>query len=127
MTSLVVTPYTGADFLAARAYVQRKLATQPFWLDSPVALAAWANLQHDPLTLAQWCAHWLALPQQQQLQAAVRAARKRRRDHTGHRDPCVNVTLSRPAWHILSALARRDGVTLSQWLIQRHEQEWLRM
>lgn len=122
-----LTPLTGEDFRTATAYVQRKLALQPAWLETPDALTAWPDARRDPLTLAQWCAHWLTDAQRQQLQAAVRAARKRRRDQTGHRDPCVNVTLSRRAWLILSDLAQRDGLTLSQWLIQRHDQEWLRM
>lgn len=47
------------------------------------------------------------------------------RDHRGHRNPPVNVTLARPAWLILSTLARQEQLTLSQWLIARHEAEGL--
>jgi macrodomain Ter protein organizer (MatP/YcbG family) len=116
-----------ADFQATVAYVQRKLATQPFWLTEIQAEITWKHARRDPVTLAQWLERWLDPTQRQQLNAALRAARKRRRDGTGERDPAVNVTLSRRAWKILSDLARHDGVTLSAWLIQRHEREWLQL
>ncbi len=122
-------PYTLStdDFLAAKAYVQRKLATQPDWLDNLQAEEQWTEARRDPLTLGQWCERWLNEPQWRQLKAALRAARKRHRDRSGTRDPAVNVTLSRPAWLILSALARHDGLTLSDWLIRRHHDEWLNL
>lgn len=118
------------DVRAAVAYVERKLATQPWWLGEDhardhQARQDWPNARRDPVTFRRWCEQWLDAEQRQQLQAAVRAARKRRRDHQGQRNPPVNVTLSREAWMILSTLARRDGLTLSQWLIRRHHSEWL--
>ena len=113
------------DLPAAAAYVQRKLATQPYWLDNIEAEQQWPQAKRDPLTLLQWCTQWLEEDQFQALKAAVRAARKRRRDRTGPGQPPVNVTLSRPAWLILSALARKQDMTLSEWLIVRHRDEWL--
>ncbi len=115
------------DYLAAKAYVQRKLATQPYWLDNVEAEDQWAQAKRDPLTLQHWCERWLSDEQLRQLKAALRAARKRLRDRSGTRDPAVNVTLSRPAWLILSALARCDGLTLSDWLIRHHYDEWLKL
>lgn len=122
-------PYTLSqdDFPAARAYVQRKLAIHPLWLDNLRAEGEWKHAKRDPVTLAQWCERWLNEDQWRQLKAAVRAARKRRRDRTGTRSPAVHVTLSRPAWLLLSELARRDGLTLSDWLIHRHHDEWLNL
>ena len=122
-------PYTLStdDFLAAKAYVQRKLATQPDWLDNLQAEEQWTKAKRDPPTLGHWCERWLNEPQWRQLKAALRAARKRHRDHSGSRDPAVNVTLSRRAWLILSALARHDGLTFSDWLIRRHHDEWLNL
>ena len=113
------------DFPAARAYLQRKLLTQSFWLDGLQAEDEWDHAKRDPVTLNQWCERWLSTDQWQALKAALRAARQRRRQRTGARDPVVHVTLSRPAWLILSSLARRDGLTLSDWLIARHHEEWL--
>jgi macrodomain Ter protein organizer (MatP/YcbG family) len=120
------------DFRAAVAYVQRKLATELGWLGEDdtrdhAARIAWPRAKRDPLAFSPWCPQWLDRHQRRPLQAAVRAARKRRRDHRGHRDPPVNVTLSRQAWLIFSALARREGLTLSQWLIARHDADWLQM
>ena len=118
-------PLAEGDINAARAYVQRKLATQPCWLDNLRAEAEWATANRDPLTLQAWCERWLDEDHWRQLRAALRAARKRRRDRSGAGDPPVNVTLSHAAWRILSALARHDGLTLSQWLNHRHYDEWL--
>ncbi len=124
------TTHSTDDFQAAQAYVERKLATELWWLGEDhsrdhAARKAWPTARRDPVTLDQWCQQWLDHDQKRQLQAALRAARKRRRDHQGRRDPPVNVTLAREAWLILSALARREGLTLSQWLIARHRDEWL--
>ena len=113
------------DFFPARTYISRKLANHPYWLDNLEAENAWRQAQRDLVTLTRWCNDWLTPEQWRQMQSAIRAARKRRRDQSGSRQPNVHVTLSRPAWLILSALAKRDGVTLSQWLIQQHEKDWL--
>lgn len=115
------------DVTAVRAYLHRKLATQPYWLDNDQAQREWPSAQRDPLTLQRWCERWLDADQRHALKAAVRAARKRRRDRTGPRNPPVNVTLSRQAWSILSDLARHEGLTLSDWLIHRHHAEWLKL
>ena len=115
------------DFTATRAYLQRKLAIQPYWLDNLQAEGEWDHAKRDPLTLVRWCERWLDADQWRTLKAAVRAARKRRRDRTGTRNPPVNVTLSQRAWSILSDLARHDGLTLSDWLIHRHHEEWLNL
>lgn len=115
------------DVRAVQAYVQRKFATQPYWLDNPQAESEWKTAKRDPVTLKHWCERWLDTDQWRTLKAAVRAARKRRRDRTGTRFPPVNVTLSRRAWSILSDLARHEGLTLSDWLIHRHRDEWLNL
>lgn len=124
------TTHSTDDLRAAVAYVERKLATDLWWLGEDdtrdqAARAAWSTAKRDPVTLRHWCQQWLDPDQRRALHAALRAARKRRRDQQGHRDPPVNVTLSRPAWRILSTLARQEGLTLSQWLIARHQAEWL--
>jgi hypothetical protein len=115
------------DFRSARDYVSRKLANEPYWLDNLEAENTWRHAQRDLVTLSQWCNAWLTVEQWRAMKAAIRAARKRRRDQSGQRHPPVHVTLSRRAWLILSNLARRDGVTLSQWLIQHHEKAWLQL
>ena len=127
----MTTPATFAiahdDFSTALAYVQRKLATEPFWLDNPEAEPQWRAARGDPVTLGHWCERWLTPQQRHQLRGALRAARKRRRERSATRDPAVNVTLSRLAWRILKDLARQDGLTLSAWLIARHRDEWLQL
>ena len=67
------------DLPTALAYVQRKLATEPFWLDNHEAEQQWQGARRDTVTLSHWCERWLTPDQRRQLQAALRAARKRRR------------------------------------------------
>ncbi len=61
-----------------------------------------------------------------QLKNAVRAARKRKADwgEAASRSPPVNVTLSRQAWMILKDLSKRDGVVLSDFIVNRLREEW---
>ena len=116
---------TAADLRAARAYLQRKLALEPFWLEPPQAHDHFPQQSRDPVTLNQWCERWLDQRQWQQLKAAVRAARKRQRQQVGNEGPPVHVTLSRPAWSVLADLAKHDGVTLSEFILRQHYQAWL--
>lgn len=123
------TPYaiTDADLWAARAYLQRKLALELFWLESLEAHHDFPEQSRDPVTLTQWCERWLDQRQWQQLKTAVRAARQRQRQQRCDDGPPVHVTLSRPAWWVLADLAKRDGVTLSQFIVDQHYQAWLKM
>jgi len=115
------------DVTAVLTSLQRKLATQPYWLDNDPAQREWPSAQRDPLTLKRWCERWLDADPWRTLKATVRAARKRRRDRTGPRNPPVNVTRSRQAGFVLSDLARHEGLTLSDWLIHRHYAAWLKL
>lgn len=79
----------------------------------------------DPAALQAWADRWLQEREWTQLKNAIRAQRKRERDH--YRDKPKSIVLSHRAWYILSELARRDGVTLSQFIINQHDGELLRM
>ena len=120
---------TEEDRSAVVAYIRRKFATEEYWLESDSARRAFAQIQRDPGAGAinAWCEKWLSGEQWEQLKNAVRATRKRFADRSGQRDPKVNVTLSRHAWLIVRALAKRERVTLSEFLEGRFEQEWLDM
>lgn len=116
---------TDADFQAARAYLQRKLTLERFWLEPLEAHHHFPEQSRDPVTLNQWCERWLEPRQWQQLKAAVREARKRQRQQLSQEGPQVHVTLSRQAWWVLADLAKRDGVTLSEFILRQHYQAWL--
>lgn len=128
---MTTTPSSHADHRARVAYIDRKLALEAHWLDALglddelEAQEAWSQDKRDPVTLMRWCERWLSPQQRAQLNDAVRAARRRRRHHRGDNDPPVSVTLSRPAWFILKDLAQEEGLTLSDWLIAHHRQDWL--
>ena len=123
MTTAPHYPLSDSDFPAARAYVQRKLRRQPHWLDHRQAETQWYQAQHDRLRFQHWCERWLDAGQWRLLQNAVRSARQRRRAAPGPHPPWVTLVLSRPAWQLISTLAEQEGLTLSEWLIRRHQRE----
>ena len=50
---------TGPIFQPApQAYLQRKFATQPDWLNNPQAESEWKTAKRDPVTLKHWCERW---------------------------------------------------------------------
>ncbi len=78
----------------------------------------------DLVTLNAWIDRWLSEDRRKRLHNALRAARKRERD--SRQEKPKTVTLTRQAWMILSDLARRDKVTLSEVIERRLEREWLK-
>jgi len=61
------------------------------------------------------------------LKASLRAARKRLNDYIDDSGPPVTITISRDAWKILADLYKRNKLTLSEFIIKRHEKAWLKL
>lgn len=120
-TCYVITP---SDLSFARTYLRRKSAMYPNWIETVDAHTSLPDSSRDAITLSRWCQQWLNPEQWQQLKAAIRAARYRRRQHSSARDPDVHVRLTRRAWKMLSDLAQRDGVTLSDFIVRQHQEAW---
>jgi macrodomain Ter protein organizer (MatP/YcbG family) len=115
---------TKRDRSMVASYIERKLATDAYWVESEAARREFQGLSRDEVALNGWCEKWLSGEQWGQLKDSLRAARKRVADQTGDRNPPVHVTLSRSAWMMLRDLAKRDGVTLSEFLEGRLRDEW---
>ena len=81
----------------------------------------------DCVTLNNWCEIYLTKERWTQLKNALRAARKRERARTDKIDPVVNVSLSRKAWIILRDLAKSENQTLSDYIIQNHKEDWVKL
>lgn len=74
--------------------------------------------------LEDWCSRWLDEAALQRLLGAIRARRKRaRQDRAGILKK--NLTLDERAWRCLKGLAARDKVTISQFIIDRLEKEYM--
>jgi macrodomain Ter protein organizer (MatP/YcbG family) len=117
---------TEPDMAAALAYIGSKLR-DPWWPSEDTTAQVKAErgfrmAKRDPVTLNRWCEKHLSADQWIQLKNAIRAARKRTADLS--RDPLKSVTLSHKAWQIISDLAKRDGVTLSELIEDRLGKEW---
>jgi len=115
------------DQLSVRRYLQKKLLVEQAW-DLPVeAEIGFERLKRDAITLSQWCQQWLDQAQWQRLQAALRASRYRQRvmQSPQRYGTQVHVRLDYQAWSILTQLAKRDGVTISEFILQHHQTEYL--
>jgi macrodomain Ter protein organizer (MatP/YcbG family) len=115
------------DQLSARRYIQKKLLLEQAW-DLPVeAEISFERLKREAITISQWCQQWLDQAQWQRLQAALRASRYRQRVRQSPQryGTHVHVRLDYHAWSILTTLAKRDGLTISAFILQHHQTEYL--
>jgi len=115
------------DQLSARRYLQKKLLLEQDW-DLPVEAAiSFERMKRDAITISQWCQQWLNQAQWQRLQAALRASRYRQRvmQSPQRYGTQVHVRLDYQAWSILTQLAKRDGLTISEFILQHHQAEYL--
>ena len=120
---------TEQDYPAVLRYVQYKLRNLLEWpsddnTEQNKSINAFKHCR-DPVTLNSWCEKWLSGDQWRQLKTAARASRKRSRNT--RRDKPKNITLTNNAWRMLSALAKRDRVTLSEFIESRLEKDWLKL
>jgi macrodomain Ter protein organizer (MatP/YcbG family) len=97
-------------------YIERKLNNNWMWPDCDNhhnARDMFDNLKRDPLTLQQWCDQFLNPNQWQQLKNAIRS---HRRQNNSQKDDNKNYKSMKLKWRahmILSDLAIRDRLTLS--------------
>jgi len=123
----IITP---SDLSAAEKYLHRKLHEETLFDDDdlyPNAKRAFSRSRGDAIKLNRWCETWLNSEQWVKLKASLRAARKRLNDYINDNGPPVTITISRDAWKILSALSKRNKLTLSEFIIKRHEKAWLKL
>ena len=117
---------TVQDHLSVLGYLESKQRNLMDWpTDDPlkrIRSDKELRLCRDPVTLNSWCEKWLSGDQWRQLKTAARASRKRSRNL--RRNKPKNITLTRKAWRMLSDLATRDRVTLSELIESRLEKEW---
>ncbi len=121
---------TQSDLSAAEKYLHRKLHEETLFDDDdgyPNAKRAFSRARGDAIKLNRWCECWLNTDQWIKLKASLRAARKRLNDYFDDNGPPVTITISRDAWEILSNLSKHNKLTLSEFIIKRHEKAWLKL
>jgi hypothetical protein len=116
---------TSEEYSEAHRYLKRKLALNDFGFDAPDARHSLPAQWGDAAALSHWCQRWLSSAQWQQLKAAVRAARHRRRQHSARSGPDLHIRLQREAGWVLTDLARHEGLTRAEFILRHHRQAWL--
>ncbi len=122
--------FTKDEFKQALSYIDRKLKLDDSWPSGNLDGHERAyrefrrvRLRQDPDALQGWCERWLNEAERKKLLAALRARKKRERQ-----EKCKKtVSLDERAWLYLSGLAKRDNVTLSEFLIKRLEEEYMNL
>ncbi len=125
---------TNADYPLAQKYLIRKFHEGHIWfMGSPmeeVGNYITAEKEFSKVSgseaLDAWCKKYLSSQHWENLKIAIRAGRKRGRDSRRGVQP-KHIALSHRAWSVLSDLAKRDGVTYSEFILIRLEKEWLKM
>jgi len=125
-------PYviTVKDRSAGENYISRKLHEETLFDNDeyyPSARRSFSKARADAEKLNRWCENHLNSEQWIQLKNAIRAARKRKNDQTGTNQPPATITISRDAWTVLSDLSKHHGLTLSEFIIKKHEKAWLKL
>lgn len=111
------------DVITIRQYIHKKLQVDLSWELPLEAHRAFEQQVCDAITLSQWCQQWLNPEQWQRLQSALRASRYRQRVRRkpSHYGVHVHMRLTYQAWSILTQLAKRDGLTVSEFVVQQHQ------
>ncbi len=119
--------FTKTENWWARDYIDRKFRLDRDWPyeEWDQNYAARKNFEElpngDPVAMHSWCNSYLDAKQQEQLLGALRARKKREKSEM----PGKSITLTWKAWEYLSDLANRDKVTMSEFLVNRLEHEYM--
>ncbi|MDV6345456.1 hypothetical protein [Nitrosomonas sp. Is37] len=119
------------DKNAAVSFIDNQIASNSHWLtmDDTQRLGAeleYQNVRHDSIALNEWCQKWLNETQWVQLKNAISIARDQIESQK-YRPPLKTIGITYTAWQILSELAKHDGVTLSEVIINRLGNNWLNL
>ena len=120
--------FTQQEILWVCRYIDRKFKLNSCWPkdDTKIQIESQKAFEKirretDSGLVEAWCGQWLDNEQRNQLLTSLRAWRKRE----GALERKKNITLEHKAWLYLSKLAKRDNVTISRFLIERLEKEYM--
>ena len=122
------------DFLQVSQYIKKRFFdSSDAWIEPGICTRGGETLAGaekaferctDSLTLNDWCEKYMNTALWVQLKSALRAARKRNLAKNGANEPVVSVSLSRKSWVILREMAESEGLTMSDFIIKKHGDDW---
>jgi len=110
-----------------RGYIERKFGTNKAWPNETQRQASWAAFEMISTGNAEgreiflWCRSWLSPAQWGSLKSTLGAWRCRQ-GKTGIQKKSISIDCE--AWRCLTTLAKRDGFTISRFLIERLGDEY---
>lgn len=117
------------DQNAAVEFLDKQISSGLYWLGEDasqgiVAEREYQDAKTNPNDLNAWCEKWLHETQWAQLKNAISIARDQI-EKQKYRPQLKTVSLTHNAWEILSELAKNEGLTLSELIVNRLGNEWL--
>lgn len=117
------------DQIAAVEFLDKQISSGLYWLGEDASQGITAEHEYqdakaNPNDLNAWCEKWLHDTQWAQLKNAISIARDQI-EKQKYRPQLKTVSLTHNAWEILSELAKSEGLTLSELIVNRLGNEWL--
>lgn len=117
------------DQSAAVGFLDKQISSGIYWLGEDISQSSMAEREYQGAKtnsndLNAWCGKWLHDTQWAQLKNAISIARDQI-EKQKYRPQLKTVSLTHNAWQILSELARNEGLTLSELIVNRLGNEWL--
>lgn len=117
------------DKNTAVAFIDSQIDKNPKWLglvesQRVIAEQEYREAKADSASLNAWCQKWLNETQWGQIKDAINTARAQK-EELKRIQPHRTISLTHQAWQILSDLARQEGITLSEIIVNRLGKEWM--
>ncbi|MCC6916924.1 hypothetical protein [Nitrosomonas sp.] len=112
------------DRNAAVSFIDHQLDTQPDWLSEIESRRAMARQEYqqartDPDSFNAWCHKWLNENQWIEIKQAICVARGRQEKRLRYIEPNKTISVTNEAWKILTELALKDQLSLSEVIVNR--------
>ncbi|HRQ05200.1 MAG TPA: hypothetical protein PK580_04470 [Nitrosomonas halophila] len=117
------------DKNTAVAFIDSQIDKDPKWLGlvetrRAIAEQEYRAAQADSTSLNAWCRKWLNETHWGQIKNAINSAREQK-EQLKRIEPHRTISLTHQAWQILSDLARQEGISLSEVIVNRLGKEWM--
>lgn len=112
------------DRNAAIGFIDHQLDCQPGWLSEVESRRALAEQEYqqariDPDSFNTWCHKWLNEDQWAEIKQAICVARGRQEKRLRYAESNKTISVTQEAWKILSELALKDQLSLSEVIVSR--------
>lgn len=112
------------DRSAAISFIDHQLHSQPGWLSEVESRRIMAEQEYQQARIDQdsfnaWCHKWLNEDQWAEIKQVICVIRGRQEKRSGYVELNKTISVTQEAWKILSELALKDQLSLSEVIVSR--------